>query len=98
MQLETVEGGVITLRGNIKTVGDYQEMKTHVQTAIKQTSESLTIVLIDSSTITSSVIGHLFKIMNTNDIEVHLKVGNERLYRTLEDLCLLEMFHVSKLS
>ena len=43
---------------------------------------------------TSTVIGHLMKLVNVDKISVSLVVADDRLYELLEELCLVQLFNV----
>ena len=43
---------------------------------------------------TSTVIGHLMKLVNIDKITVSMTVGDERLYQLLEELSLIHSFNV----
>ena len=81
----------ITITGNIKTVSDYQEIKTCIDSVINQ-HKSITIDIQDSISITSSVIGYLTKIVMKDKIALNTKVGNSQLLELLDDLNLKATF------
>lgn len=98
MQLGHIEGNEIAIKGNIKTIGDYQELKGHVNKLIDAGEKDIHIKIIDSYTVTSSVVGFLFKVINLNLAKISIEVRDERLYRIFDDLRLVEAFNVSKIS
>ncbi len=81
----------ITITGNIKTVSDYQEIKTRIDSVINQ-HKSISLDIIDSISITSSVIGYLTKIVMKDKIALSTKVGNSQLLELLDDLNLKATF------
>ncbi len=81
----------ITITGNIKTVSDYQEIKTRIDSVINQ-HKSISLDIIDSISITSSVIGYLTKIVMKDKIALNTKVGNSQLLELLDDLNLKATF------
>lgn len=97
MQLESIDGNNVSIKGNIKTFADYNEIKTHIQKLVNSGINNLILQILDSYTITSSVIGYLFKLKNLNKITIHLHVRDERLYKILEELKLIEEFNVKKI-
>jgi uncharacterized protein YjbJ (UPF0337 family) len=97
MQLDKIEGNIVAVKGNIKTIGDYQELKGYVQKLIDNEHKEVEIHILDSYTITSSVVGYMFKIINLEMVKITLHVRDHRLYQILEDLRLLEAFNVQKL-
>lgn len=98
MQLGHIEGNEIAIKGNIKTIGDYQELKGYVNKLIDAGEKEIHIKIVDSYTITSSVVGFLFKVINLNTAKIFVEVRDERLYRVFDDLRLIEAFNVSRIS
>ena len=81
------------IEGNIKTIGDFQEIKHALDAFIKHnTSVKLTIK--DSISVTSSVIGYLTKLVLKDKIVVEVWVGNSELINLFEELGLKELLHV----
>jgi len=78
----------------IKSVSDFQEIKTTID-AISGTSINLEII--DSFSITSSVIGYLNKLIHKDGITIHMSVSDSRLYELLNDLSLISLFNVRKI-
>ncbi len=81
----------ITIAGNIKTVSDYQEIKTRIDSVISQ-HKTITVNIKDSISITSSVIGYFTKIVMKDKINLTMKVGNSQLLDLLDDLSLKSVF------
>ena len=88
-------GNKITITGNIKTVSDYQEIKTQVDSVITQ-HKSIIINVTDSISITSSVIGYFTKIVMKDKIDVSMLVGDNQLIELLSDLSLKTVFKARK--
>ncbi len=88
-------GSTITIDGNIKSISDFQEIKTAVD-SIARSSKSIEMILTNSMSMTSSVIGYLNKIVQKDGIKVSMSISDERLYRTLKDLNLISIFNVRK--
>lgn len=85
------------IEGNIKTIGDFQEIKHALDGFIKHnTSVKLTIK--DSISVTSSVIGYLTKLVLKDKIDVSVYVGNSELINLFEDLGLRELLHVRSIA
>ena len=85
----------VTITGNIKSVGDFQSIKSTVD-SVKVSSSTVIIDIQDSISITSSVIGYLNKLVLKDSIDLSLKVGNEQLMHLLEDLNLTSVFKARK--
>jgi len=92
----TTSSNTLTIVGNIKSVNDYQEIKTAVDNLVQE-HKVITILIKDSLSITSSVIGYLNKIVMKDSIDVNIKVGNTQLQELLADLNLISVFKVSKI-
>lgn len=85
----------VTITGNIKTIADFQLIKQTID-VIVATHRSIIINVVDSLSITSSVIGYLNKLVLKDMIGVRLNVGNEQLYDLLDDLNLVSTFKVQR--
>lgn len=85
-----------TISGDIKTISDYQEIKSAIQAQVDKGANSLDVKINDSQTITSSVVGYLMKLVNLNNVKVTLHIKNPGLYKMMEDLVLISVFNVQK--
>ncbi len=94
MEISTA-GNVVTIKGNIKTVSDYQEIKSTLDSMIT-THKSITINIPDSISITSSVIGYFTKLVQKEKIDLSIKVGDSDLMELFDDLGLVSLFKVRK--
>jgi len=92
----SISRNIVTIEGNIKTVNDYQELKKEIDALIKS-HKNIEIVLKDSISITSSVIGYLNKLVLKDKIELKIAVANELLFELFKDLNLIELFSVHKI-
>lgn len=94
MELEVLSNS-LTIKGNIKSVSDFQNIKNNLD---HMTMEHKQIILniIDSLSITSSVIGYLNKLVLKDGIDVHMNVGNEQLLHLLNDLNLTSTFKAKR--
>lgn len=86
---------VVTISGNIKSVGDFQDIKSAID-AVTATYKSISINVVDSLSITSSVIGYLNKLVLKDNIDIRLYVGNEQLLNLLDDLSLISTFKAQR--
>jgi len=91
----SVSGNIVTLKGNIKSIQDYQEIKATIDEMIK-TQKSILLHIVDSISIISSVIGYLNKIVLKDNIDLSITVGDEQLMELFEDLNLVSLFQVKK--
>jgi hypothetical protein len=94
MEIST-SGNVVNIKGNIKTVHDYQEIKSTIDSLIG-IHNSIVINIPDSISITSSVIGYLTKLVQKDKIDITIKVGDSDLMELFDDLGLVSLFRVTK--
>jgi len=85
----------VSITGNIKSVGDFQSIKTTLD-SLKTSHKEIIIELKESISITSSVIGYFNKLVLKDKINLHLKVSNAQLMILLDDLNLSSIFKVQK--
>ena len=91
----SVTGNRVIITGNIKTVGDYQKIK-EVLDGLVSKEKSIFIDITDSISITSSVIGYLTKLVQKDNIDLHIKVKNTNLYELFDEINLIRLFNVSR--
>ena len=91
----SISGKNVRITGNIKTVGDYQKIKDTLDSLITQ-HKSIEIYIVDSISITSSVIGYLTKIVQKDGIDLHIRVNNANLYELFDEINLVQLFNVSR--
>jgi len=94
MDLST-NSNTITINGNIKSISDFQKIKQSTDTMVK-THKSITIKIIDSLSITSSVIGYFNKLVLKDEIKIKMNIGNAQLMNLVKDLNLVSTFNASK--
>lgn len=97
MELQSTKDGEILVRGNIKTITDYQDIKGAVKEQMDKGVKSIDVKIEDSFSITSSVVGFFLKVINKDKLDLNVYVKDERLHRILKDLNLLDLFKVKKL-
>jgi len=86
----------VTIEGNIKSINDFQKIKTLLdQTIIEH--KSIVLNIVNSISITSSVIGYLNKLVLKDGINIKMIVGDSQLLELLDDLDLISTFN-AKLS
>ena len=91
----SINGSTMTVRGNIKSIQDFQEIKEGVEGMI-QSNPVIHFELLESMSLTSSVIGYINKLIRKDGIRVSMVVEDSRLYDLLSDLNLITAFNVSK--
>lgn len=95
MKIE-VSSNKITITGNIKSIGDFQNIKDSVDGVITQ-HKHINIDIVDSLSITSSVIGYFNKLVLKDNIDMHMNIGNEQLLHLLDDLNLVSTFKAKRI-
>ena len=91
----SINGSTMTVRGNIKSIQDFQEIKEGEEGMI-QSNPVIHFELLESMSLTSSVIGYINKLIRKDGIRVSMVVEDSRLYDLLSDLNLITAFNVSK--
>ena len=86
----------VTINGNIKSINDFQEIKSTFD-SLKVAHNSLIVEILDSISITSSVIGYFNKLVLKDKVALQLNVGNVQLLDLLDDLNLTGMLKVKKI-
>jgi len=94
MTLKT-DGSVLIITDNIKSVDDFQKIKKELD-AMKSTYTSISIKIINSLSMTSSVIGYFMKLIHKDGISLSMSIGDERLINLLDELGLSSEFNVRK--
>ena len=94
MNITNNGGNELTVVGNIKTIEDSLEIKKAIEGLLQRGAKNIVMKIQDSFSMTSTVIGHLMKLVNIDKIPVYVQLGDQRLYQLLEDLSLLQTFNV----
>jgi hypothetical protein len=94
MEIST-SGSTITINGNIKSVGDFQSIKSTID-GVTANNSKITLIIADSISITSSVIGYFNKLILKDGIKIDMRIGNDDLISLLDDLNLTSVFNVRK--
>lgn len=94
MEIET-SLNTIKITGNIKSISDFQNIKESIDDLILQ-HKHININIVDSLSITSSVIGYLNKLVLKDNIDIQMHVGNEQLLHLLDDLNLISTFKAKR--
>ena len=92
----SISAHTLTITGNIKTVNDFQDIKSTLD-SLTRDYQAITIIIKDSLSITSSVIGYFNKIILKDKIDVDMKIGNTQLSELINDLNLTATFKARKL-
>ena len=94
MEIST-SSNIVTITGNIKSVNDFQKIKTSLDSLLREQT-SVTINVVDSFSITSSIIGYFNKLILKDKVDLHMKIGDSKLFEPLNDLNLTTVFKASK--
>lgn len=94
MEIEQRGGNELVITGNIKSIEDGMEIKEAIKVFQKNGAKTIILRIRDSFSMTSTVIGFLMKLVNLDKIKISMIVGDQRLYRLLEDLSLIHPFNV----
>ena len=84
----------LNIEGVIKSVSDSQSIKDAFNSC--GNIKSVSIEIIDSFSITSSVIGFLLKKKHGDGININIKVNDSRIYELFQSLNLIEVLNVKK--
>lgn len=91
----TLSSNIINITGNIKSISNFSEIKKAVDSVLAQ-HKNITINIIDSLSITSSVIGYFNKLILKDNVNIEMRVGNDQLLHLLTDLNLASTFKARK--
>jgi len=86
----------IVITGNIKSISDFSEIKNIIDGVVVQ-HKKITIIVEDSLSVTSSVIGYFNKLILKDKINIDMKIGNDQLMHLLNDLNLTSTFRARKI-
>jgi hypothetical protein len=93
MQIECKGSNELIITGNIKSIEDGIEIKAAINALKEKGAKSLLLKIVDSFSMTSTVIGFLMKLVNLDKITVSLLIGDQRLYQLLDELNLVQPFN-----
>lgn len=94
--VDKTDGGyVVKVDGVIKSVSDSQTIKDAL-VSCTDTSLPITLLIENSFSVTSSVIGFLLKKIQADKLDITIKVRDDRLFDLFKSLNLIDVLHVSK--
>lgn len=85
----------VTITGNIKTIGDFQHIKSCID-EVALNNKTIVINIVDSISVTSSVIGYFNKLVQKDKKELQMLIGDEQLMKLIDDLNLISIFKARK--
>jgi hypothetical protein len=91
------EQNSITISGNIKSVAHYHTIVEEISN-IKEEFKELQIYLLDSISITSSIIGYFCKLVQQENISMNVYVKDEALYALMHELNLVTILNIQKIN
>jgi hypothetical protein len=94
MNINKTEENKIEIDGAVNTIQNYQEIKGEVESMLSMGITDVHIVLRNTPSLTSSIIGYLIKVRAVNRATVTLHVASDQLYELLEQLNLTSSFNV----
>ncbi len=92
----THNGNSVTIAGNIKSISDYQTIKSTLDTVIQE-HKSIVLNITESISITSSVIGYFNKLVLKDGIKIDMRIGNNELMELIDELSLKSVFNARKM-
>lgn len=96
MDVQT-QANKIIVEGNIKSIEDFQKIKYAVDSLLVNRKD-ISVEIVDSLSITSSIIGYFNRIVLEDNVRLHLYAKSEQLLLLLEDLGLSQLFNAKRLS
>jgi hypothetical protein len=94
MQVEPKGNNEIIVTGNIKTLEDSNQIKESINSLVAHGSRNIHLKIIDSFSMSSTVIGFLMKLVSHDKVQLSISVDDSRLYTLLDELCLAKIFNV----
>lgn len=79
----------------MKSISDFQVIKQGIDSVILN-NKSLVLNIVDSLSITSSIIGYLNKLVLKDKIDLRMNIGDQQLLHLLDDLNLTSTFKAKK--
>ena len=89
-------GNKLVIEGNIKSITHYNQLKSILDEMVIN-HKKVVVELVDSISVTSSVIGYFSKLVNVNGVVLEVYVSDDDLFVLLEDLGLIQTFSVKKI-
>jgi anti-anti-sigma regulatory factor len=93
MQIEQKGSNELVIIGNIKSIEDSMAIKEAINALCNAGNKNILLRIQDSFSMTSTVIGHLMKMINIDKVAISLVIGDPRLHQLLEELNLVQQFN-----
>ncbi len=90
------QSNIVTITGNIKSFNDLQMIRSTIDSLIGS-YKNIIINILDSISMTSSVLGYLNKILFKDGINLTLNIYDEKLISLFSELNLTKILNVKRL-
>ena len=97
MEIIKSNENTIEITGNVKTIEDYEQIKQVIDSMVDNGIKDINFKLLDSFSLTSSVIGYLIKIINLEGVRLTTYISDKRLMKLLSSLNLVNLFNVKEM-
>ncbi len=94
MRIHKNDASQLEIHGNIKSPEHVETLRSHIDELLHAKLPTVHLMIHDSFSITSSVIHFFSELVHAGDVVLHIQARDPRLYRTLENLGLVESFNV----
>jgi len=91
-----VDNAYVRISGNIKSINDYQQIKNAFD-SLTSKEKQIRMDIVDSISMTSSVIGYFNKLVLKDDVTINMGIGSDLLMELIEDLNLKTLFQAHKI-
>jgi hypothetical protein len=81
------------ISGNIKSLDDLSKIKSAIEADRPKSGDSLKIVLKDSISMPSAVIGYFLKLVKKEGVNIRMSINDKRLEQLLSELNLKSVFN-----
>lgn len=93
MELYKKDQSTIVITGYIKSIVDAQTIRKAIEESVAQGTRSIHLIIEDSFSMTSAVIGYLLKVVN-DGIQISITLSDHRLWELLNDFQLVSILNV----
>jgi len=97
LKIKIVGKDSLKIKGNIKNLHDFEEITEAIEKILTKKSKFLSIELVNSFSLPSSYIFYFLDLQKNRDIDIELKVSDNRLLRVLDKLKLNKHIHIKKI-
>lgn len=94
MLIKTLSRHELEIDGNIKNIEDFNKIKECISSMHLQRGDSLKLFIRNSFSMPSAIIGYMLKLIQQDNIKLHMYIDDDRLIELLDDLNLKTVFNV----